>query len=207
MCCQMSALTQLNTSPDQCHGCHVTPGKDSESFKYCGRCKKAKYCSKICQRANWSVHKGNCVAVKPDIVTPPVDDACKAKIVIADKFMVQELSKISGTLIKSVFNCTENSQCETSTRKVTKEEYYTVIAKTIKFYRLCVAIPEEIKDVSVERCYVSHIAKKCLDNILEGKTTIPKETIESLEFKSVLNSTILDMDETCLLETLSKICV
>ncbi|KIJ15484.1 hypothetical protein PAXINDRAFT_162991 [Paxillus involutus ATCC 200175] len=40
-----------------CNAC----GKEGSSLSVCGKCKKARYCSRECQVGDWKVHKKNCV--------------------------------------------------------------------------------------------------------------------------------------------------
>ena len=40
-----------------CHCC----GRETSTWAVCGRCKRAKYCSKECQRADWRKHKSCCL--------------------------------------------------------------------------------------------------------------------------------------------------
>lgn len=42
-----------------CKGCKLLE-QECWRFAQCGRCKNAKYCSDICQRADWQKHKMNC---------------------------------------------------------------------------------------------------------------------------------------------------
>ena len=53
-----------------CHGCLCESSSETKLYR-CGRCKKAWYCSKACQTAEWERHKSNCkVFVKlSDVVT------------------------------------------------------------------------------------------------------------------------------------------
>jgi tetratricopeptide (TPR) repeat protein len=45
------------TDPTKCTVCHTSGVKISR----CGRCKKTWYCGVVCQRADWPVHKPNCM--------------------------------------------------------------------------------------------------------------------------------------------------
>jgi len=212
----MSTTDQLEAFSNKCHKCDTSQNTGCIAFKVCGRCKKVQYCSKECQRDHWPSHKLKCVHFMDTKLSPfemniahlnNENDKNRHKILIADKFITNELSKITGTQIASAFALSSKSQSKSESQKVTADEYYTIIAKTIRFYRLCVAIPEDLANVPIERCYVTHFAKKCLDKILEGKGNIPKTVLDSLEFQSVLNCTPLDMDETYILNALSTIVV
>lgn len=46
-----------------CSFCDRLPMPDEESFKRCGQCKVAKYCSSECQKAAWASHKTECKPV------------------------------------------------------------------------------------------------------------------------------------------------
>jgi uncharacterized protein YjhX (UPF0386 family) len=50
---------------DACAACGSGSGSGSgdAAFKTCARCKAVKYCSKLCQRTHWPVHKASCVEV------------------------------------------------------------------------------------------------------------------------------------------------
>ncbi|KAJ5903557.1 hypothetical protein N7504_005940 [Penicillium tannophilum] len=53
---------QLVGSITSCCGvCGFTPSLDT-SLMRCGRCKQTTYCSKACQKTDWSTHKGDCKA-------------------------------------------------------------------------------------------------------------------------------------------------
>lgn len=43
-----------------CASCGRPPRADEKEFKACGRCKRVRYCSKICQKADWPNHKAKC---------------------------------------------------------------------------------------------------------------------------------------------------
>ena len=49
------------TSTIACASCSATNAPSR-----CGRCKTTKYCSAVCQKAHWPMHKKTCVA-KPDV--------------------------------------------------------------------------------------------------------------------------------------------
>lgn len=44
-----------------CNACHV-PEHTKDQYRLCGNCKLVKYCSKQCQRSDWSDHKSRCKA-------------------------------------------------------------------------------------------------------------------------------------------------
>jgi hypothetical protein len=44
---------------ENCWGCE-SPGKPE--LLTCSQCKKAKYCSTVCQRQDWRAHKKDCKA-------------------------------------------------------------------------------------------------------------------------------------------------
>lgn len=56
-----NTLKKTSRSREICHGCRESC-KDlgGVSFKSCGRCRTALYCSTACQLAHWSEHKGVC---------------------------------------------------------------------------------------------------------------------------------------------------
>ena len=56
----------MDTQP-QCASCHKTPEGCDIPLKQCAKCKKAYYCSRGCQKADWKSHKCLCRAtsVKP----------------------------------------------------------------------------------------------------------------------------------------------
>lgn len=59
-----------------CHNCH-TP---NSNLMWCSKCHAVKYCSKDCQRANWSNHKINCnkhLKPKVTIASEQIADLCK----------------------------------------------------------------------------------------------------------------------------------
>ncbi|TGJ78966.1 hypothetical protein E0Z10_g9806 [Xylaria hypoxylon] len=43
-----------------CAACGKAKSKKGKELLVCARCKKQKYCSRECQRANWAAHKGEC---------------------------------------------------------------------------------------------------------------------------------------------------
>ncbi|KAI1431668.1 hypothetical protein GGR50DRAFT_689527 [Xylaria sp. CBS 124048] len=45
---------------ETCANCHTANGVEGVNLRTCGRCKKAKYCSRGCQRADWGKHKAHC---------------------------------------------------------------------------------------------------------------------------------------------------
>ncbi|KIP11849.1 hypothetical protein PHLGIDRAFT_124522 [Phlebiopsis gigantea 11061_1 CR5-6] len=45
--------------PKQCQHCYIAESTTTK-LKCCGRCKRAHYCSKECQNADWKAHKGKC---------------------------------------------------------------------------------------------------------------------------------------------------
>jgi hypothetical protein len=51
---ELQAHFDLVISSKPCAGC----GEDAR--KYCGRCKQARYCSEVCQRADWAAHRSIC---------------------------------------------------------------------------------------------------------------------------------------------------
>ena len=40
--------------------CNPDCNETSHKMKKCQKCKKTRYCSKDCQKANWSAHRINC---------------------------------------------------------------------------------------------------------------------------------------------------
>jgi len=47
------------TKPRHCANCNAAELPGSK-FKYCGKCRLVKYCTRHCQKKNWSVHKTEC---------------------------------------------------------------------------------------------------------------------------------------------------
>ncbi|KAG9192651.1 hypothetical protein G6011_11385 [Alternaria panax] len=54
---------QLN-KPDECGGCDVSSRLKDEALLACGKCKNHKYCSTLCQKKHWKIHKKVCEPVK-----------------------------------------------------------------------------------------------------------------------------------------------
>ena len=54
----MTLYNYLEKTKHKCYNpqCNVT----SYKMKKCQQCKKARYCSRDCQKVNWSVHRINC---------------------------------------------------------------------------------------------------------------------------------------------------
>lgn len=50
-------MWHVDAPPPHCAFCAVTRG----TFQWCGRCKKAQYCSKECQRVHWVAHRIECL--------------------------------------------------------------------------------------------------------------------------------------------------
>lgn len=48
-----------DTTPT-CKGCGSKEGKNSQELKSCAKCKRAKYCSRECQKSDWKKHKTAC---------------------------------------------------------------------------------------------------------------------------------------------------
>ena len=57
-----SALAFVCDKIADCICIHCKELCNPEDIKKCGVCKKARYCSKDCQRAHWSIHKCDCKA-------------------------------------------------------------------------------------------------------------------------------------------------
>lgn len=55
---QESADKLIVAESDKCLNCNISSSK--KKLLYCSRCKKAAYCCKECQKANWPVHKSVC---------------------------------------------------------------------------------------------------------------------------------------------------
>ncbi|KAI1420729.1 hypothetical protein F5Y12DRAFT_719251 [Xylaria sp. FL1777] len=53
-------IPAMARSSNTCGTCGKTKGKNGKELLTCSRCKKQKYCSPECQRANWPFHKGVC---------------------------------------------------------------------------------------------------------------------------------------------------
>ena len=57
---QQSAKSSASVSKDQTSNCDHC-GEDKDKLLVCGGCRKARYCSPGCQKADWKKHKQNCV--------------------------------------------------------------------------------------------------------------------------------------------------
>jgi hypothetical protein len=50
-------LDMLRPPGERCERC----GRTDLKMKLCGQCRAARYCSEVCQRAAWKLHKPACV--------------------------------------------------------------------------------------------------------------------------------------------------
>jgi hypothetical protein len=50
-------------NPDVCAGCSGTHGEDGGALLQCSKCKDRKYCSVVCQKKHWKIHKKLCTPV------------------------------------------------------------------------------------------------------------------------------------------------
>jgi ankyrin repeat protein len=61
-----TAATATVTQTGGCAACGGGSVPSGAAFKRCSRCKTVKYCSALCQRTHWSVHKASCAAAPGD---------------------------------------------------------------------------------------------------------------------------------------------
>jgi hypothetical protein len=52
--------TAAASQADACAACGSSSSSSGDPLKTCGRCKAVKYCSALCQRTHWPVHKASC---------------------------------------------------------------------------------------------------------------------------------------------------
>ena len=55
-----SAADKTSARTTECWLCKSLPGAPGSKLRYCGRCKAATYCGRLCARADWERHKHTC---------------------------------------------------------------------------------------------------------------------------------------------------
>ncbi|KAI9013571.1 hypothetical protein DFJ74DRAFT_291601 [Hyaloraphidium curvatum] len=74
-------MTQKQLNKEQgrdCDGCGTKQKESGEEFHRCSACKRAVYCSKACQRADWAKHKPECLQARGKEVSEEAKEAAEA---------------------------------------------------------------------------------------------------------------------------------
>ena len=61
-----AVATATTTQAGACAACGGSSSPSGTAFMRCSRCKAVKYCSALCQRTHWPVHKASCAAATVD---------------------------------------------------------------------------------------------------------------------------------------------
>ncbi|KAJ4340756.1 hypothetical protein N0V95_007430 [Ascochyta clinopodiicola] len=60
----MKELRNKLHNPEACAECSARHGQDGSTLLQCARCKDRRYCSSVCQKKHWKIHKKLCNPVK-----------------------------------------------------------------------------------------------------------------------------------------------
>ena len=96
-----SIVSTADSSYDDYYGVAKTCGncgKQAATFQNCSRCMVTPYCNRVCQRAHWSVHKGECteLALRRGTGGPKASPTSRDEI--ADKLISDE-----GIMLSAIF--------------------------------------------------------------------------------------------------------
>ncbi|KAK5131466.1 hypothetical protein LTR08_000930 [Meristemomyces frigidus] len=70
---------------DQCGNCGAKDGMGGKVLVFCGKCKGKKYCSRVCQKRNWSAHKAVCRVPVKDVPSTAAAAEDLASLMIAEE--------------------------------------------------------------------------------------------------------------------------
>jgi hypothetical protein len=59
-----TSAARMSSKHRTCQGCGKAQDDKAEPFKTCAACKRSRYCSEICQRADWANHKTKCLQLR-----------------------------------------------------------------------------------------------------------------------------------------------